>query len=1485
MEITSVLLALAISVVVAQAPVNSRSGTLSKKRYINYDKLTMLFQKYNSTYPNIATVSSIGKSVEGRDMWGIRISSDPVSRAPGKPKFKYVGNMHGNEVISRQMLIYLTEYLLTNYETDVRVRQLIDSTDIHIVPSMNPDGFENARVGDCSGVTGRSNANGVDLNRNFPDQFEDDVGEKREPETQAMMDWIKRGHFVLSANLHGGSVVANYGYDDSPKHIITGYHSRAPDEAVFKKVAHVYADKHPKMLTGHVCDDDEFEAEHGITNGNEWYEVIGGMQDYNYVEGDCMEITLELSCCKYPPADQLQSFWDLNKESLLSFMEQVHCGIHGFITDSVTGEGIQGAKVSVEGIDKTMTSSEFGDYWRLLVPGTYSLTVEADGYQPTTIDAIQMLGCGKQVNFTLAQKPADRLMKMIDANRIEKSSKPGNMDVNLLDVIDRSSSLEYLVESINDFADGLHRNTLNFTEPTLFEHLTHEELTTTLQTFASRYPKITHLYSIGKSVEGRDLWVIEISDHPGQHEPGEPEFKYVGNMHGNEVVGRVILIDLIQLLCENYGQHPLLTSMVDHTRIHIMPTMNPDGYSRATEGDKQGVKGRTNAHHRDLNRNFPDQFATTYENSHPELETQLVMAWLQQHPFVLSANLHGGSLVANYPFDDTARGITTYSKSPDDKVFRQLALVYSKAHATMHSGHPCPGTGMDDEYFPEGITNGAHWYSVAGGMQDWNYLNTDCFELTIELGCVKYPTARHLPSYWTANRFSLLAFMGEVHKGVRGFVFDKKSGNPLVGASIEVSGIKHVVHSANDGDFWRLLAPGDYDVTASKKGYTSVTQSVTVDNGAAVVLNFTLDDSSLEIWSRENDFNLVDSLKGNEYLAIESIPSLLAELQKKYPGYVTQSLIGQDDLTTPLAMVELTNQKSVKKGDEKVNVALIGGLKGDQPVGGEMLMRFIMHFTQGITTNNEQVMSILNTTVLNILPFANPDGYKQATEGDCLGEQYTGQNFDFLFDDGSQSPSVKVLDSFFEENVVHFAVSLESGGLFARYPLNKERRNSMGLKSAATEDDDLYRLMAETYVKANPIMAALQPCSDASPTGAIHGAQWDPHSGAMMDYLYFKHNTLMISAHISCCKFPLPSELPALWMQNLQSLLDVIEKAHQGIAGQVVSEGGQPMAEAVVEIQGQEYTQRLSQNARYFQMMLPGQYETIVSKLGYETSSDLVEVTESAIAENPTVLKKDLASLAYHDFVQLENELKEIHANCSGITQLHSIGKSVEGRDLWVMELTENPGQHVVGKQEVNLIGSLHGNQLANQELLVQFLWSICRRYGDDYAITQMLQRNRIHVLASPNPDATERAVRGECDNQKGYLNANNVDLDSDFKDQTVVNVTIQPETRAIMEWIKSVSFALSVQFQAGFEVVSYPFDRVPPTGESHATSDDPVLQFLARAYSEHHPAFSQGAPQCGANGERYSKGIVNGAVLKPKADTLQVNGMGDCCVLTLCFL
>ena len=203
----------------------------------------------------------------------------------------------------------------------------------------------------------------------------------------------------------------------------------------------------------------------------------------------------------------------------------------------------------------------------------------------------------------------------------------------------------------------------------------------------------------------------------------------------------------------------------------------------------------------------------------------------------MSANLHGGSLVANYPFDDSANGQVEYSKSPDDALFKELALTYSNAHPVMNHAKPCPG--FPAEKFKNGITNGAQWYVVRGGMQDFNYVHSNCFEITVEMGCTKFPQAVKLHSYWDAHKLPLILFMTQVHKGVRGFVMSDE-GKPLKRAVIRVSGINHMVFTADDGDYWRLLLPGSYNITAGAHGYSSETKQIIVPYGLALVANFTL---------------------------------------------------------------------------------------------------------------------------------------------------------------------------------------------------------------------------------------------------------------------------------------------------------------------------------------------------------------------------------------------------------------------------------------------------------------------------------------------------------------------------------------------------------------------------------------------------------------------------------------------------------------------
>uniref|UniRef100_A0A8C5U3P8 Peptidase M14 domain-containing protein n=1 Tax=Malurus cyaneus samueli TaxID=2593467 RepID=A0A8C5U3P8_9PASS len=176
---------------------------------------------------------------------------------------------------------------------------------------------------------------------------------------------------------------------------------------------------------------------------------------------------------------------------------------------------------------------------------------------------------------------------------------------------------------------------------------------------------------------------------------------------------------------------------------------------------------------------------------------------MQRYPFVLSANLHGGELVVTYPFDMTR----TYWKAqeltptPDDGVFRWLATVYATANLAMASGERrrCH---YDDFTRVGNVINGANWHTVPGSMNDFSYLHTNCFEITVELSCDKFPHASELPEEWENNRESLLLFMEQVHRGIKGVVRDSDTEQGIPNAIISVDGINHDVRTGTGALGW-----------------------------------------------------------------------------------------------------------------------------------------------------------------------------------------------------------------------------------------------------------------------------------------------------------------------------------------------------------------------------------------------------------------------------------------------------------------------------------------------------------------------------------------------------------------------------------------------------------------------------------------------------------------------------------------------------------
>lgn len=97
-----------------------------------------------------------------------------------------------------------------------------------------------------------------------------------------------------------------------------------------------------------------------------------------------------------------------------------------------------------------------------------------------------------------------------------------------------------------------------------FQYHNYESLVQKLKELNHQYSNITSLYTIGKSVEKRDIWVMIISDQPLIHEPGEPEVRYIGNIHGDESVGRECLLHLIEYLCINYEKNDYITKLVNN---------------------------------------------------------------------------------------------------------------------------------------------------------------------------------------------------------------------------------------------------------------------------------------------------------------------------------------------------------------------------------------------------------------------------------------------------------------------------------------------------------------------------------------------------------------------------------------------------------------------------------------------------------------------------------------------------------------------------------------------------------------------------------------------------------------------------------------------------------------------------------------------------------------------------------------------------------
>lgn len=373
---------------------NSRA-TYEWDSYPTYEAYEEMMFDFAQNHPDKCEIITLGTLSSNRKILVAHINNGV---SDGKPKFLYTSTIHGDETTGYIMMLRLIDYLLEN-QTFPEVQNVLDNIDLFVCPNTNPDGTYHGGNNTVNGAT-RANAQGIDMNRNFPDMNDGPHpdGNPYATETEWLMDFAQNYQFTMAANYHGGAEVMNYPWDNE-----TDLHV---DDAWWQLVSREYADLchqvNPNYMTF---------KNNGITNGAQWYMIGGGRQDYMNYYHKCREVTIECSDTKCPSGSQLPNFWNINKNSIFAYMNQCLYGIHGVVTDMNTGAPVS-ATISISNHDNDYSVVESqmpaGDFHRPIKGGTYNVVVTANGYYP--FQQTVTVADGQTVVLNVALEPGEGLI-------------------------------------------------------------------------------------------------------------------------------------------------------------------------------------------------------------------------------------------------------------------------------------------------------------------------------------------------------------------------------------------------------------------------------------------------------------------------------------------------------------------------------------------------------------------------------------------------------------------------------------------------------------------------------------------------------------------------------------------------------------------------------------------------------------------------------------------------------------------------------------------------------------------------------------------------------------------------------------------------------------------------------------------------------------------------------------------------------------------
>ena len=354
-------------------------------QYPTYSAYENMMYQFATDHPDMCEIITLGTLPSNRKIMIAHINN---GSGAGKPKFLYTSTIHGDETTGWMLMLRWIDYLLEN-PTLPECANILNNVDLYVGPNTNPDGTYHGGNNTVNGAT-RYNANGVDMNRNYADPHSGPHpdGEAYQQETLWFMQLAEENNFVMGANYHGGAEVMNYPWDNT--------HTLHSDDAWYQLISHEYANLCHQVSSSYMTD-----YNNGITNGAAWYMIGGGRQDYMNGYAECRELTIECSNTKCPNASQMPNFWNINKNSIFAFANQVLYGIHGTVVDAESKAPIGGATVTLVGHDDqyatVSTQLPNGDFHRPVKGGTYNVRITKNGYE--TYETQVTVADGQTVNI------------------------------------------------------------------------------------------------------------------------------------------------------------------------------------------------------------------------------------------------------------------------------------------------------------------------------------------------------------------------------------------------------------------------------------------------------------------------------------------------------------------------------------------------------------------------------------------------------------------------------------------------------------------------------------------------------------------------------------------------------------------------------------------------------------------------------------------------------------------------------------------------------------------------------------------------------------------------------------------------------------------------------------------------------------------------------------------------------------------------------